>query len=156
MSSNQPNIKDLIEEMYDVLEKGWRLPMSSGKVFVDGEDIRQILDDLKEEIPNEIQKAKTIVADRQHIIADAKREAETIIRVAEEKQKALVSQDEIVRQAQLKANELIANAQAKFKDMRKASNDYVEELMQRAEDSLSENLAEIRKTKQTLKTTQKN
>ena len=37
----------------------------------------------------------------------------------------MVSQDEVVRQAQQKANELIAQAQQKFKEMRKASNDYV-------------------------------
>ena len=43
----------------------------------------------------------------------------------------MVNQDEIVRQAQQKANELIAQAQQKFKEMRKASNDYVDDLMRR-------------------------
>ena len=80
----------------------------------------------------------------------------TIIRVAEEKAKAMVSQDEIVRQAQQKANELIAQAQQKFKEMRKASSDYVEDLMRRADESLSENLAELRKTRQSIKTSQRN
>lgn len=54
----------------------------------------------------EVRKAKAIVADRAQIISEAQREAETIIRVAEEKQKALVNQDEVVRQAQAKANDL--------------------------------------------------
>ena len=156
MNNNQSNIDDLIEEMYDVLDKGWRLPMANGKIFVDGEEVKQILDELKEEIPAEIQKAKAIVADRQQILADANREAETIIRVAQEKQKALVEQDEIVRQAQARANDLIAQAQAKFKEMRKASNDYVDDLMRRTDESLSENLAELRKTRQHIKSTQRN
>ena len=39
----------------------------------------------------------------------------------------MVNQDEIVRQAQQKANELIAQAQQKFKEMRKASSDYVDD-----------------------------
>lgn len=156
MSNNQATIEDLIDEMYDVLDKGWRMPLSSGKVFVDGEEVRQILDDLKEEIPSEIRKAKAIVADRAHIISEANREAETIIRVAEEKQKALVNQDEIVRQAQAKANDMIAQAQAKFKEMRKASNDYVDDLMRRTDESLSESLTELRKTRQNIKTSQRN
>ena len=67
----------------------------------------------------------------------------------------MVSQDEIVRQAQQKANELIAQAQQKFKEMRKASSDYVEDLMRRADESLSENLAELRKTRQSIKTSQR-
>lgn len=156
MNNNQANIEDLIEEMYDVLEKGWRLPMSNGKVFVDGEEIRQILDDIKDEIPHEVEKAREIVADRNHIIADANREAETIVRIAEEKQQELINNDEIVRQAQLKANDLIAQAQIKFKEMRQASNDYVDELMRRTDESLSENLAEIRKTRQNIKSAQRN
>jgi len=156
MSNNQATIEDLIDEMYDILEKGWHLPMSNGKLLVDGEEVRQILDEIKEEIPAEIQKAKAIVADRQHIIAEANREAETIIRVAEEKQKQMISQDEIVRQAQAKANDLIMQAQAKFKEMRKASNEYIDELMRHADESLSDNLAELRKTRQNIKTSQRN
>ncbi len=156
MSNNRATIEDLIDEMYDVLDKGWKMPLVQGKVFVDGEDVRQILDEIKEEIPSEVRKAKAIVADRSQIISEAQREAETIIRVAEEKARALVDQEEIVRQAQQKANELIAQAQQKFKEMRKASNDYVDDLMRRTDESLSENLAELRKTRQSIKASQRN
>lgn len=156
MSNNQATIEDLIDEMYDIIEKGWHVPIASGKVLVDSEELRQVLDEIREEIPAEVQKAKAIVADRQHIISEANREAETIIRVAEEKQKSMVNQDEIVRQAQAKANDLISQAQAKFKEMRTASNEYVDELMRRTDESLSENLAELRKTRQNIKTSQRN
>ena len=156
MSNNQATIEDLIDEMYDVLDKGWKMPLAGGKVLVDSEEVRQILDEIKEEIPDEVRQAKAIVADRGQIISDAEREAETIVRVAEEKAKALVDQNEIVRQAQQKANELIAAAQQKFKEMRKASSDYVDDLMRRADESLAENLAELRKTRQSIKTSQRN
>ena len=156
MSNNQATIESLIEEMYDVLEKGWKMPLSSGKVFVDGEDLREILDEIREEIPSEVRKAKAIVADRAQIISEANREAETIVRVAEERQKALVNNDEVVRQAQAKANDLIIQGQTKFKEMRKASNDYVEDLMRRTDEALSESLSELRKTRQNIKTSQQN
>lgn len=156
MSNNQATIEDLIDEMYDVLDKGWKMPLSAGRMFVDGEEVRQILDEIKEEIPSEVRKAKAIVADRAQIISEAQREAGTIIRVAEEKAKTLVNQEEIVRQAQAKANELIAQAQTKFKEMRKASNDYVDDLMRRTDEALAENLAELRKTRQSIKTSQRN
>lgn len=156
MSNNQATIEDLIDEMYDVLDKGWKMPLSAGRMFVDGEEVRQILDEIKEEIPSEVRKAKAIVADRAQIISEAQREAETVIRVAEEKAKTLVNQEEIVRQAQAKANELIAQAQTKFKEMRKASNDYVDDLMRRTDEALAENLAELRKTRQSIKTSQRN
>ena len=99
---------------------------------------------------SEVRKAKAIVADRAQIISEAQREAETIVRVAEEKAKALVNQEEIVRQAQAKANDIMAQTQEKFRSMQKASNDYVEDLLRRTDDAMSANLAELRKTRQSI------
>lgn len=154
MSNNQAAVEDLIDELYDVLEKGWSLPLSGGKTFVDSEEARQILDEIREAIPAEVRKAKAIVADRAQIISEAQREAETVVRVAEEKAKTLVNQEEIVRQAQAKANDIMAQAQAKFRDMRKASNDYVDDIMRRTDESLTTTLAELRKTRQSIKVNQ--
>lgn len=154
MSNNQAAVEDLIDELYDVLEKGWTLPLSGGKSFIDSEEAKQILDEIREAIPAEVRKAKAIVADRAQIISEAQREAETIVRVAEEKAKTLVNQEEIVRQAQAKANDIMAQAQAKFREMRKASNDYVEDIMRRTDDAMSASLAELRKTRQSIKSTQ--
>ena len=142
MSNTQATVEDLIDELTDVLEKGWHLPFAGGKSFIDSEDAKQILDEMR--------KAKAIVADRAQIISEAQREAETIVRVAEEKAKALVNQEEIVRQAQAKANDIMAQTQEKFRSMQKASNDYVEDLLRRTDDAMSANLAELRKTRQSI------
>ncbi len=155
-NNNQANIEDLLDELTDVLDKGWKLPFSAGRVFVDSEEIRQILDDVREEIPSEVRKAQAIVADRAQIIEDAHREAELVVRAANEKAAALVDQQEIMRQATLKANEILTQAQAKFREMKQASAEYIDDLMRRADDSLSENLAELRKTRQNIKTSQRN
>ena len=154
--NNQANIESLLDELYDIIDKGWALPLSGGKVFVDGDEARQILDEVRDQIPDEIRKAQAIVADREQIIAEARNEAETLVRVAEEKAKALVNQEEIVRQAQAKANDLIMQGQAKFKEMRKASNDYIDDLMRRSDEALAETLAELRKTRQNIKAAQRN
>lgn len=154
MSNNQAAVEDLIDELYDVLEKGWNMPLSGGKTLVDSEEAKQILDEIREAIPAEVRKAKAIVADRAQIISEAQREAETIVRVAEEKAKTLVNQEEIVRQAQAKANDIMAQAQAKFRDMRKASSDYVDDLVRRTDESLTTTLAELRKTRQSIKSNQ--
>ena len=148
MSNNQAAVEDLIDELYDVLEKGWSLPLSGGKSFIDTEEARQILDEIREAIPAEVRKAKA------QIISEAQREAETIVRVAEEKAKTLVNQEEIVRQAQAKANDIMAQAQVKYREMRKATSDYVEDLMRRTDESMTTALAELRKTRQSLKAAQ--
>ena len=76
MSNTQATVEDLIDELTDVLEKGWHLPFAGGKSFIDSEDAKQILDEIREAIPSEVRKAKAIVADRAQIISEAQREAE--------------------------------------------------------------------------------
>ena len=154
MSTNQAAVEDLIDELFDVLDKGWTIPFMGGKSVVDVEEAKQILEEIREAIPAEVRKAKAIVADRAQIISEAQREAETILRVAEDKAKTLVSQEEVVRQAQARANDIMAQAQVKFRDMRQASNDYVEDIMRRADDTMAQALAELRKTRQSIKATQ--
>ena len=38
MSNTQATVEDLIDELTDVLEKGWHLPFAGGKSFIDSED----------------------------------------------------------------------------------------------------------------------
>ena len=68
---------------------------------------------------------------------------------------AMVNQNEIVKQAQQKANEMLSQAQVRFREMRKASNDYIDDLMRRTDEGLAANLAELRQTRQNIKATQK-
>ena len=150
MSENM-NVEELLDELTDMVDKAWNLPLSRGRAMLDVGEVKAILDEIREAMPQEIRQAKAIVADRSQIISDAKREAETIVRVAEERARALVNQDEVVRQAQQKANEMLAQAQARFREMRKASNDYIDDLMRRTDEGLSANLAELRKTRQNIK-----
>lgn len=149
------NTEDLLDELYDMVDKAWNLPLSGGRAVLDGEEVKQILDEIRDSLPQELRQAKAIVADRSQIVSDAKREAETIIRVAEERAKTMVNQDEIVKQAQAKANDLISQAQTKFREMRRASNDYIDDLMKRTDDALAESLAELRKTRQNIKASQR-
>lgn len=150
------NVNDLIDELYEMVEKAWSLPMSHGRAVLDGQQVKEILDEIRETLPKEIYQAKAIVTDRTQILSDAKREAETIVRVAQDRAKALVAQDEIVRQAQQKANEMVGQAQSKTREMRKATNEYVDDLMKRTDDDLSQLLTETRKVRQNIKASQRN
>lgn len=149
------SVDDLIDEIYEMVEKAWSLPLSRGRAVLDGEEVKQILDEIRANMPQEIRQAKAIVADRTQILDDARREAETVVRVAQERAKALVAQDEIVRQAQQRANELTAQSQAKIREMRRASNDYIDDLMKRTDDGLSQILAELRRTRQNIRASQR-
>lgn len=142
-------LDELLEQFDEVLDSGIKIP--GKKTVVDIERLRAVVDDIRLNIPSEIKQARGIVADRADIITTAKREADGIIRNAEEHAKAMVAQEEIVKMAQEKATEIIAAAQAKSREMRKAAQDFVDDIMRRADEGLTANLGEIRKTRAALK-----
>lgn len=148
-------IEELINELQDVINEAKVLPLSGGKVVVDTEKVLDILDDIQDTLPLEVRQAKNIVADRGQIISEAKKEAEDIVRAAEERKKAMIKQSEIVHQATLQANEILADAKAKTAEMRKAANEYVDNMMRKADEALSEQLAELKKTRQNIKQSQR-
>lgn len=149
------NIDELMSELYQLVDRAWKLPMSGGRTVVDGKEVKLLLDELKEVLPEETEQARAIVADRAQIISDAKREAEKLVASAEERAKKLINQTEIVKQAQQRANDMLTQAQAQFREMRKASNEYVDDLMRRTDDAIAESLAELRKARQGIKQSQR-
>ena len=147
-------VDELINELYGMLEKAWSFPLSRGKAVLDGAEVKEILDEMRANLPKELEQARSIVSDRSKILDDAKREAEAIIRNAQSKAKAMVAEDEITREAQRKSGEMLSQSQSKSREMKRASNEYIDDLMRRADDGLSGCLAELRKTRQNIKATQ--
>ena len=143
------SIEELLEQLDEALEGGIKMP--GKKVLVDIEKLRAVIDEIRLNIPNEIKQARGIVTDRANIISNAKQEADSLVRSAEEQAKAKVAEQEITRLAQEKAQEIIANAQAKSREMRKAAQDFVDDIMRRADENLTANLGEVRKTRASLK-----
>ncbi len=141
-------LDELLEQFDEVLDGGIKIP--GKKTVVDIEKLRAVVDDIRLNIPSEIKQARGIVADRTDIITTAKHEADGIIRSAEERAKEMVAKEEIVKLAQEKAAEIISNAQTKSREMRKAAQDFVDDIMRRADEGLTANLGEIRKTRASL------
>ena len=140
----------LIDELQEVVDSAFALPLSGGKMVVNVERLKDIISEMKANIPQEIRQAKNIVADRTKILADAKREAEGIVQAAETRVKELTDRHEITRNAQQSADDILSKANEEAEKIRSAANVYIENIMKKADDGLSENLAQLQKTRQNL------
>lgn len=142
-------VDELLEELVALLEDSKDLPVV-GKTMVDKNQIIDIIDEIKANLPPETRQAKAIVADRAKIINDAKDEAEAIINVAEQKRNDMLNENDIVVQAREEAEQIVEEAKAQAKSVRNAASNYVDDLMERAENVLSENLEDFRQRRQTV------
>ena len=60
-----------------------------------------------------------------------------------------------MRAAKAEATELLNEVKGKAAEMRKAANDYVENIMKKTDDAITAQLTELRKTRQNLRITKK-
>ena len=145
------NIEDILEQLDDMLDAAWAMPLSGGKVVVDGEKVRDLLDSIRANLPSEIRQARAIVNDRTEIVNTAKKEAENIIRNAEERRNQILSHEEIVVQAQERANEIHAQTQKRARDMRRSAQEFTEDLLRRTEEALTQQVSQVRQARVSLR-----
>lgn len=141
-------IEQLLDDLDDMIDHSKGL---GGKRIIDAVKLRVLVDEIRLNMPQVIEEARHITSDKNEIIDDAKRSADSIVRAAEDKAKAMVSQEEITKMSQERAGEILALAQKRSKEMRRASQEFVEDLMRRADEGLTSHLTELRRTRAELK-----
>ena len=138
------NIDDLLNLMEETMEEGTGVPFSGGKRMVDVDRMRDIIDEVRLNLPTEVRQAKAIVNDRADIITGAKREADAIIKQAEERARIMLSEQEIVRAAQVRAAEIISGAQSQSREMRNTLTEYCENMLRDTEEQLARSAGEVK------------
>ena len=71
-------VLDLLEELEDIVNTASTVPLTN-KVMVDGEEILEIVKDIRQSLPDDVQQAKWIKEQKDNIIAEAKQEYENFI-----------------------------------------------------------------------------
>ena len=135
------SVEELIGALYDMVQDAWNVPMSGNKCVLERDQVQSLLDEISANLPGELKQARTIVEARNEVITNAKKEAETIRRAAEERARKMVSRDEIVTAAQQQAAEIIKNAENKVAELKHVTNSYVEESLRQAEEAVAATLA---------------
>ena len=141
------SIEKLISSLENELDSAWKLPMSGGKIFLDASEIKNLISEVKENLPMELVQAKKIVQNRSSIIEKARIEAETIIKNSEEKIKSLVNNNQIMKAAKIKAENVLADATSKAKELRTSADEYASNIMKRLDETVSSSLLEIKKVR---------
>src|ERR1022692_662801 len=118
----------LIDKLDDLVHNAKSVPMTD-QVRVDKEEIYDILDQMRATIPEEIKQARWIVKERQEMLAEAKKEAERIVKDARERQEQLLSEEEVTKQAERAAEDIVEDARAREREIRLGGEGYADEIL---------------------------
>lgn len=124
----ETRVYDLLNEIEDILETAPKAAFSK-KVSVDPEEIMEILDDLKQILPEEIVAARSIVEQERELAIRAKQRAEQVLKQAQEKASNLVDENTIIYKAKREAQDIIDDAARTAYDMNMGAYGYVDSLL---------------------------
>jgi len=140
-------VQELLEMLHAMISDAWGLPLGAEKCVIERDKALDLLDEIKAQFPSEVAEAKRLVDARAEFISNAKREAETIRRAAEERARQLIDEQEILRIANDRSNEMMISAEKTSNELRRVANEYVDDAMKRTEEALAAALDEIRQSR---------
>lgn len=144
------DVLKLIDEIEDILENGSSLPFSN-KVMVDVDEIYEVIREIRIKLPDEIKQATWIKEERQRILAEAQKDADTVLNEAESRLEELIEEDEITKKAKEMAEKIVTKAQNNAKDIRLGALEYADNILLETQKNLKVLIEELNENRQELR-----
>ena len=141
------NTEDIIGALYDMVQDARSMPLAADKCILERDRVLDMLDEIIAQLPSELKQSRTIVESRNELISQARREAEMIIRQAQEQAKQMVAKEAIYVEAKKRAEEVAEQTQARIAALKKAGNEYMDNALRETENVIAQSLKNVQETR---------
>ena len=142
------NVNELLDTIEDTLEESAGMPLSGGKRIVDVEQIRDYLDEIRQNLPVELRQAQSIPALSSSVSSMVSKSSFTFIPHLPLRCSAGA---EIVKAAQQRAGEIVSAAQTEARTVRQTVTDYCDNMLKTTEETMAENAAQVKNVRANLR-----
>ncbi|MEO1286838.1 MAG: ATP synthase F0 subunit B [Chloroflexota bacterium] len=137
------DIQHLVDRLEDLIDEGRHL-FGTKYTMVDEERALEIIDQMRISIPEEIEKAARILAQRDRILAEAHEEAARIVQEHRKKAENMLDENATVHAANARAESIKEQAKQEAARITSEADDYVMHILSNLEHQLVRDLSEIR------------
>lgn len=146
----EKEILSVLENLEEYIESCPEIPFT-GKCMINKQEILESIREMMHKLPDEFKQAKWVKDERQRILLEAQKEANNIVKEAENKIIMMIDEHEITKKAYDQANEIIANAQKTAREIRLGTKEYADNILLKVEDTLKQTIDVIRSNRDELK-----
>lgn len=143
-----------IDETLSILEhlftNSSKVPLSGGRILVNADEGLELIEEIKNNLPDELHKAEDITNREELIIENANKNAELIIQKAEEKALMMLNETEIYRKSQEKAQNIVSEAAINAREIKSSTYKYLSDLLNKVEKGLQGCLNDIKTTREVI------
>jgi cell division septum initiation protein DivIVA len=138
-----------LAEIRQVVEQARSMPMSASAVLNRAE-LLGMLDELGSALDSAFSEAQRVIADKDAVVDEGRKEADQIIAEARNERDHLVSDTEVYRVAKREADEALNRAQAESEELRKETDDYVDAKLANFEITLERTMEAVKRGRERL------
>ena len=140
----------LLETLEEMLEISKSIPFSN-KGIIDKEEMLEVIKEIRLKLPDELKQAKWVKEERQRILVEAQKEADDIVKEAENRIISMIDEHEITRKAYEQKAEIIETANEMSREISKGTKDYADSILLNIESALQNALETIQNNRKELK-----
>ncbi len=140
----------LLETIEEMLARSANIPLTK-RSLVNKDEIISLVNEIRMKLPDELKQAKWVKEERQKILVDAQKEANQLIKEAENRIIAMIDEHEITKKAYEQKAEIIDSANAFSKDLINGTKKYADDILGELELTLQNKLDVIKDNRKELK-----
>lgn len=134
------NVK--IDELIEIVESARAMPMSASCV-INRAQVLDLLDDLRKGMPEEMDRAKRVLADRESVLAEGRREADRLLERTRSERDSIIGNTDVSREARGAAERILNAAREEADQIRTDADDYVDQKLANFEVVLTKTLQAV-------------
>ena len=141
------DINRLIDMLFERIEDAKSPALKPNMSLVDRDEILDLLEELRAQLPVEIKRAQELLAAREKFVEEAKRDVDRMMRQAELDAKTKVSESEVIYAAKEKARQIVGRAEERSRQLYQVANSYAEDALARTEEAVQAALDEVKQSR---------
>ncbi|ABY35612.1 MAG: hypothetical protein ACUVSL_06285 [Chloroflexus sp.] len=126
-------LDDLIDELEEVIAAGIRLPLSGGRTLIDETRVLEIIDQMRTVIPEEIRRARRIIAEQEQLLATAQARVQEVL-----------SERGLLAAVEAERERLLQQAEQEAAEVRAGADAYARQVLEELDERLSKLLSSVR------------
>jgi cell division septum initiation protein DivIVA len=127
----------LLDQLEEVLGAGSRVPLTS-RTLVDEQEVLDIVDQIRVSVPEELKAARRLTDERDQVLADARSEADRILREADAQAAERLGEHQLVRSAEVRAADIEDRALQQAADIRREADTYAYRVLSKLRDQIEQ------------------
>ncbi|CAN5641748.1 hypothetical protein BH24ACT21_BH24ACT21_16910 [soil metagenome] len=129
----------LIDRLEELVEEARSFPGFGNTAMVDRDAAFDVIDQMRQTIPEELKQARWIVKERQAMLDEARSESDRIVKQSQDEAEKMTSEEEVLKRAEQRGQEVLEEARRREREVRLGAEDYADEVLA----SLEENLGRL-------------